>query len=320
MPQVDTQTIETPLIHIGFPKAASTWLQKYLFQPDQGYIKIMNPIDAQLNLIDPPALSFEPQTVHAFLRKQIKQRDPQERSIPVITSEALSGKPYGGGYNRKELADRLKTIFPQARVLIIVREQKSMILSLFKLVVNWGLPHSLAQFLNPIDPRIAPQFNYDYLCYDKVVAYYQLLYGKKNVLVLPFEQFKMDPASFIGALKYFSPHQDKLPKNATPLPYDAKVNISPPITHLILRHWINYYLLKTPFNYSGPITNQKGFLFRCIKYSLGIQKFLPDAVNRHIKDKYKSYIKTQTLGKFGESNRALEKLIQTDLSQYGYDV
>ena len=52
-----------------------------------------------------------------------------EAKVPVISHERLSGYPHSGGHDSKEIAHRLAAVFPNAKVVIVIREQKSMILS-----------------------------------------------------------------------------------------------------------------------------------------------------------------------------------------------
>jgi hypothetical protein len=309
-----------PLIHIGFPKPASKWLQRYLFQPQQDHIQLMDPFQTHAHFKIPPVLTFQPEKVQAFLKEQIGLKDVGNDKTPVITSEVLCGSPFCGGYDRKELADRLKLVFPEGKILIIIREQKAMILSLYKSVVTWGLPHSLKQFINPLNPEIVPQFNFEYLRYDRVVSYYHLLFGKERVLVLPFEKLLKEPNAFVTAIHEFSGQTDGLQEKLTRLPYNKKSNASPPITRLLMQHWVNYLFVATAFNYSGLFRDRKGPFFKCLNPLMRVSRILPEYVHQRVKTCCKSYIQSQTQGEFAESNRALETLLQIDLSSFGYEV
>jgi hypothetical protein len=58
--------------------------------------------------------------------------------IPMVSSERLSGNPHSGGYDSAVLAERLHQVFPGARVLVMIREQRSMILSSWAQYVRVG--------------------------------------------------------------------------------------------------------------------------------------------------------------------------------------
>ena len=56
----------------------------------------------------------------------------KNKKIGVISSEFLSGNLYlNGGMDSKVYADRLKLIFPKAKILIVIREQSSFFYILF---------------------------------------------------------------------------------------------------------------------------------------------------------------------------------------------
>ena len=61
-----------------------------------------------------------------------------EGLFPVVSFERFSGNPFSGGYDSKEIANRLAEVFPGARVLVVIREQRSMIVSTYKQYVREG--------------------------------------------------------------------------------------------------------------------------------------------------------------------------------------
>ena len=56
----------------------------------------------------------------------------------MVSFPRLSGHPYSGGYDSRMIADRVAEVFPEARILIVIREQRSMIVSTYKQYVNAG--------------------------------------------------------------------------------------------------------------------------------------------------------------------------------------
>jgi len=49
--------------------------------------------------------------------------------VPVLSAERLSGNPDSGGYDSVHVAEYLAATFPEARVLIVIREQADMLVS-----------------------------------------------------------------------------------------------------------------------------------------------------------------------------------------------
>jgi hypothetical protein len=309
---------QPPLIHIGYPKCISSWLQQHLFQPQYGYTTVMNPVLVQLNLIDPVPLAFDPAHMEKFLNDRVTSEIIGDR-IPVITSEALSGNMFCGGYNSKELANRLFEIFPEGKVLIIVREQKSMIRSLYSTIVSWGMPHSIERLLAPVDARKIPQYNSVYLQYDRLVSYYRNLFGEGNVLVLCFEQFKEDAARFIQSICDFSNNSHMTASLMATLPFHSRANVSRILVNLFFQRWYNYFLVSNAANYSGlfkdtPEATMKR-LRDCRRRNKRFPKFMATWFEKDFKDK----VREKTQGQFRESNRRLSQIMNVDLGSYGYE-
>lgn len=118
-----------PLIHIGHAKAASTWLQTHLL--GNRTLGFDMPIDTQtlsIQLQRPAAFKFEAAQCRRALYPALTSAE--DRSwFPVLSSENLSGRSRLGACNAKMIADRLADVFPAARILLVLREQKSMLLA-----------------------------------------------------------------------------------------------------------------------------------------------------------------------------------------------
>ena len=190
-----------PLIHIGYPKALSSWLQKELFIPEMGFWPAMRPLSVQRRFIDPAPFFYRSEPIGKWLRDQLSE---DKSLVPVISSESLSGNMRHGGYNAEQLARRISDTFSEPKILCIIREQKQLIRSLYSEVVKWGMPHSIANFLQPNRFRIAPQYRHEYLQFDGLVAHYQQRFGVENVLVLPYEMFCHTPGQFVDRVSTFS--------------------------------------------------------------------------------------------------------------------
>ncbi len=311
---------KTPLlIHIGYPKALSTWLQTHLFKPEQGYVAIMDPVAVQLNLIDPTPFKFEPRKVQVYASEKIALLRPME--IPIISSEALAGNPFCGGYNARELADRICSTFPKAGVLIIIREQRAMIRSLYSSMISWGMPHSLKRILDPPDTRLGPQFTYDYLEYDRLVTYYQDRVGHDRVKVLPFESFSIDPAGFVRAIHKFSENHPALTAadSLSPL-YRRRSNPGRTLLNLLVQRWLNYFLVSNTFNYAGLFKDSSRATLRRIKSCRRRERWFPGLTANWFEKGFQKKVLRHTRGRFAASNRRLEQLIGLSLNAYGYEL
>ena len=117
----------------------------------------------------------------------------------------MSGYPASGGYDSQLIADRLHRMVPRARVLIVIREQKSFLRSMYSQYVTDGGDLPLSRFLNPPEPHLnrVPGWDFDFLAYHRLIGYYRKLFGPERVLVLPFELLTREPRRFITDILRF---------------------------------------------------------------------------------------------------------------------
>ena len=195
------QSMENLLIHIGYHKTATTWLQQKLFITESEVFEPMSMLrkghsslakhffyDDEQYLLSP----FEYN--EARIQKEIESikgsNDKLILKIPVISHERLSGNPHSSGFDAKKIASMLKSTFPKAKILIIVREQKSFILSNYFQYLSIGGTCNLNKYLNTKYDGKRPFFSPNHIKYLPLITEYYNLYGKNNVLVLPYEMFK----------------------------------------------------------------------------------------------------------------------------------
>ena len=104
-----------PLIHIGYHKAASSWLQRNLFpDADCGFqLPFGHRNDIEKHFVFPHPLDFDPERVTSQYKPEL-ERLFSAGFVPVISHERLSGNPHSGGYDSTEVAMRLHQTLPDA--------------------------------------------------------------------------------------------------------------------------------------------------------------------------------------------------------------
>lgn len=298
------------LIHIGYHKTGTSFLQKLIFNNSEcGFYSPWSPEDYIEELIITNPFSFEGSKARAFFEPGISHAW-QHGLIPVITHEMLSGNPWKGGYNNQVTADRLSAVFPEGRVLIVIREQSSMILSIYKHRVRNNLTASIQKYLESPKPRsgFEPLFRLEYLEYHWLILYYQKLFGKENVLVLPYEMLKNQRDKFLENIANFTGTNTptSLPKEVVNEGYSGLV--------LALKRWTNLLSPKdSMYNYSllQAINNKIFFRINQITPKSLSKKFdfeLRNSINDKIKNFYK------------ESNKITAQSTGLDLESYGYQI
>ena len=105
------------------------------------------------------------------------------------TDDSKRGQVAGDDRKRARLAERLRATFPEARILLVFREQRALIRSMYSQHITDGGVESLGRFLDTPEPRLGrkPSFNLAVYEFDRLIALYRQLFGPDQVLALPVE-------------------------------------------------------------------------------------------------------------------------------------
>ncbi|MEO0829382.1 MAG: hypothetical protein AAFY03_02875 [Pseudomonadota bacterium] len=204
-----------PLIHIGYHKTATSWLQRRLFLPDCGYQQIANHREVWEKIISPLEHRFDTDAVGGFFRDRIK--DCPDGVVPVISSEPLCGNPFYGANGRARNAQRLAALFPKARILITIRAQSSMLRSTYMQYLHRGGTETPLSFFTARSIPGYPRFDPEHFCYDALASLYLDLF--EQVLVVPQEALIQSAADFSRAINVFA----GAPPDACPTRVDSEV-------------------------------------------------------------------------------------------------
>ncbi len=308
----------SPLIHIGYHKTGTTWLQNGLFQDEEaGFGKVDNRVSLlQEVLVLINALDFDVDHARGVVGPHVEAI--AERGLhPVISAERLSGNPHSGGYDSKDIADRVAAVFPEARVLIVIREQRGIVLSSYKQYVRVGGVLPISAYLDP--PRRErgriPMFSFDHFRYHRLIGHYQRLFGEERVLVLPYELLRQDPLRFSTEILAFA----GLDPLGVEQPRQRRDNAASSGAGVAVERQVNRLLgRQTPLNPGVPA----GIPRRLYKGVLGasgrVAAALPDAVSKRADQQMREEVARRVGDRYRESNRQTEALTGLDLASYSY--
>lgn len=183
-----TKESKNIIIHIGFPKTATTWLQKNFFPKVQNYEYFLPRVsNDEIIGVDPMDPLYNP--------GKWKQKD----NI-IISNENFLGVGRISGFIRIGLANRLKEIFPEAHIVLFIRNQIDLIGSEYSWSVkNAGCTFGPEKFLRFKNPHWHNAFAYKphHLMFDRVINLYKQLFGDEHVHVFLYENLKENPKKFI---------------------------------------------------------------------------------------------------------------------------
>jgi len=311
------------LVHIGYHKTASTWLQRHLFKnPEVGFRSIgKSGIDpAAREIVTARALDFDAEASRARFEPLFQAIRDQGR-VPVVSNERLSGHPSSGGYDSKEIADRLAEVFPDGKVLMVIREQRSMILSVYKQYVLAGGPCRFPQFVEaPEDPNVrVPWFDYGFYEYDRLIRYYHSRFGPDSVLVLPYEAFVNEPAGFVAAIGSFV---DRPLDDATleSMRFREVLHRTPSALAIGLTRWGNRLARRSQYH-PAPVVDSPWVVAQVQRITRGHAiKRVPQSVVGRADGALQRVVDDAVGDRYSRSNRETAELTGLDLAGYGWPV
>jgi Sulfotransferase family len=310
------------LIHIGYHKTGSNWLQHTLFEdPATGYAWLGHETKDHpvRRVIHDRPLEFRVEQVRREL--EALARDAESRGLhPVVSLERLSGHPFSGGHDSRQIADRLHEVLPDGRVLIVIREQRSMILATYKQYVKAGGTGTVSQFLEPATTRSlrARLFDYRHFEYDHLIGHYRSLFGADNVLVLPFEQLARDGRGFVQRIAEFAGRP--IPVDVLDqLPYTTRSNPSPSALTIAGLRRVNRFTPRTELD-PAPVAEWE----RAERLAQRLKK--TDLLNRRgtrtlatrAEESLRRTVYEAVGERYSESNRRTAELTGLDLAAYGW--
>lgn len=163
-------------LHIGLPKTGTTFLQGKVF-PLMKKVKVVHEMDMYHLLCT---------GVHG---------DGIDNGKVLVTNERLSGNltdPFFRQKDRIYLIENLKRLFNNAKVLFCIRNSDSFLYSCYKqyCLSNWA--YSFDTYRNLYDKECLNHMVFIYYLYE--------LFGKDNVLVWSFEEFKRNPKGVVSKI------------------------------------------------------------------------------------------------------------------------
>jgi sulfotransferase family protein len=308
------------IVHIGYHKTASSWLQRHVFgNPKTGLQTVgkFGPDHPVRQLVRVRPLEFDAAAVRALF-EPLLQPVRDAGLVPVVSWERLSGHAVSGGYDSKELANRVREVFPEATILVVIREQRSMIVSTYKQYVMGGGPNSVDAFLAPhySQNMRLPWFDLRHFEYDHLLRHYRSLFGDDSVLALPFEQFLREPHDFVAAIGQCAerPIDDAL---IAAMPFGDVHRPSLSALELELRRRRNRFV-RSELN-PAPLESQ--LLKRLTKLKqAAVKPLVRDRLRARADSDLKERVVATVGDRYRESNRATAELTGLDLAGYGWTI
>jgi len=275
-------------IHVGYHKTATTWFQLYGYSthPD---INLLNQGELDSVFFDtfaqPDDFCFEE---NDYQKKFIDRVDNKidDKIVNGICEENLSGHSWTGR-NADTVLRRIYSYYKDGKIILSIRNQESMLRSLYSNYVKNGGTLSFKKLLKDIS------FEGDLvekkLEYHRLINSYYDAFGKENVFVYLFEEFQRAPddvlsklASFLGVSPFVAS------------PKDNRVNKGFGRYQLITERFLN------------TLSIQNRYSRKLVEMVFKIDRPIHLSIPEHL------------LEQWSLSNEETAKLTGLDLQKYGY--
>jgi hypothetical protein len=314
------------LVHVGLARTGTTWLQKHVFANSP---HLFTPADPSLPPMERAKqlgrrlckdgeervvseLDFD---IAAFRRECDAILVPAGQRA-VISSERLSGSVLSGGFDRAIISRRIKSVFPEARILLVIREQRALLMSMYIQYLKHGGWHTIRNFVDPPSDGRLPCFAPSYLMYDRLISLYQETFGKANVLVLPYELFATAIQDYVGAICGFVgiPELPAFPFNK--VENARRRNVS---SYALKR--IAYRFRSSSANGFAPSVLPKRVRAGTLQGMRAlIDLVVPQTLEKRFSERLRSELdRALPPGFYAESNHRAAELTALPLARYGYE-
>jgi len=245
------------LIHIGYPKAGSTFLQKWFFTH--------------------PNIGFKHNALAGFdnIKEMCEftcENEPSYLKYFAVSSEMLSVwfKLDGVGINpmlfdikqyQRKICLLLKQILPGSKLLVVTRGYEETLKSFYSEYIKYGGHYYFDDYLKVFGPMFE-----EYLDYNYIIRLYEENFQKQNMLVIPFETLRDDPLEFIQQIEKF------LDLEHFKWDYHKAANISLTNDMLYSYRMLSDIVLKICKIFPGNVGNKlfrlysAGLLFKCFDF------------------------------------------------------
>jgi len=301
------------LFHLGLHKTGSSWLQTVYFQnhPD---IIVLNDFHKPWNdpflkyLVKTPETHFDASTCrHEFdlLYQKAGASGGNENALYTVSAERLSGHPFSGAYDRAQILRRINEVFPESRVLLVIRSQPEAITSVFRQIVAEGSTARIEELFKQ-DSWKSCGFSLSYWDYYEYVDMAQKLFGKNGVEVFCYEHLRSDIDDFLhklskslGISRYKPAEPEEIVNPGLP---DMSINTIRRLNHIRQSELNPRPLLKL------------NIVYRWL-YWITVRSGVPGNSRKPL---LSEDLRRQIIEHYTENNRLLQSLVGHDLERYGY--
>jgi hypothetical protein len=319
------------ILHIGFNKCGTTFIENEFYR-QHNEIEFSHLVDDlnfeekfRKDFILADRITFNRENFISYFNDGLESLYKEsKKSKKVLMYDAFSFT-YQKRFDRKTVLERIKKFFPEAKIVMMIRNQRSWLVSHYGQYVRAG---GKINFYDFIESQLTnPYLDGDYIDWFPYIQTLHEIFGEENVHVILYEDINKSPQNVLDQLSLFS-GISKFKKADT-----KKVNPSLSKTGLNIKRFLNilvphqygdsqygyfnrYLFGAKPTKYGNTIWKLKYKVFK------GASLQLVAMIDRvfGFKNKYvlSDEQKESIYQKYKESNLKLSKLLKRNLQSLDY--
>lgn len=303
------------LVHVGLHKTGTTWLQQRIFKALNGAeIEFCGDLKTiYREFVVPEAKDFSITRVQNVFADFMRTAQEAGR-LPVISAESLAGRPFHAKYHRSILARRIAAVFPNARILLTIREQNAIIRSMYGQYIRFGYTSNIKQFLQEPskESSFTPILDKQFYNYARLIQEYREIFLRDRICIMPFERLIADPAWALNSIEKFTGFE--LPGAIL----GAKTHkVSNPALSVLAYNTVRQLNRFISQDARWQRTNGS---FNPNAVGYWVDRFTPRFLRKSMEKRLREIIDAEISDFYRRSNREASETIGTDLGQFGYAV
>lgn len=198
------------IVHIGFPKTGSTYLQKKVFSKLKNVKVIGQPRRSSNRLIDNFILKITDLEKFEYnncdINKDFEFLTKGEKNIIISEETFATGSSHNGNVCRFQISQRLFNICNDFTIFIVVRKPVDLIKSVYKQKIKFDNKFSLSinDWIEIEKKRIGIKTSiFDTYDQTQLIKHYQSIF--KNILIFNYEELETSPIEFLNKIKVSNP-------------------------------------------------------------------------------------------------------------------
>ena len=218
------QLMSHTVLHIGLHKTATTTLQQQFF-PSCSDVNLLTTQNFSVRNFINNVTKTDPAYFDADIARALISPLLSRSTQNIISNESLSCLPFSGVIepgldHRTPILNNLKSVFPDAKIILVLRRQDGLAKSLYRQYLKSGGTRPVERFYGTKGVNKPALVSINRFLYLK---YVDVLFNafNSNVLLLPFELFVEDQTEFLKRITDFIgielPNIELKPENATKL-------------------------------------------------------------------------------------------------------